>query len=567
MFPKWILKNLYDKNMQVRDEAILFLEVMGKEAVKPLTDILTSSEYVYNSKISAGAIDALGRIGDIEGAWAIIIGSAINSLWPFDQGVIRALIKIGEKTNYETVLEYFNEILCNDEYRFFPIIRARIIRNLGYMVKHAVTSHENLGKIREHNTSILKNELLHPFKEVRFAAAFALFDLGSILPITKVLNSAKSEKTRLDMALVLKNIAYEIILSGKGRHDIRKIKRALNRARYDDDKVVRKAARDSLRNIENAIQSESDNKISKDHTRRAFLKIFEDVIITEEDCGSTSGIFTSNIIQKNKIIRSFRERIMGRYSTSDIKSLENGKMVIKKGDFITKSIADKLEKTGRETIGVRSVLHCYAKNGVCLKCFGRYNFAGDTLKIGENIGKKAASWWARLKPNKHLINILKAQKPVDPAILCEFKEACVEIKRGKNNKTQLVLFKKKYQISEYQTAIVSYPEFVSLGQELTSGKPDPKDVFRLRGLVKLSDYIINEMIYYIPRSNFDERIVELFVREARKVKIVKSGDSEFKKDEVHTLKEFINENTRLTHMGKHISMGAPFFAGIKLVAL
>lgn len=505
-----LIKRLDTEDEQVRDEVVSVLASMGKKMVRPLTIALIESP---SKNVQLGAIEALGRIGDIETADTITFSLYQDPFFSSLPTVLKALIRIGEKTDYERIVKYLlRDLDCEND---SAVYSARIMYGIGCLITYATYSHKRLGEISKYK-SILINALYSRHRLVRFVAGFALSDIGSVRPILKALEFYKDKEIRKDATLILKNIAYEYIMQRKGKDDISAIRKALYRACVDDDKEVRKIAKTSLDYIASVIKFEKSNKLRKNLLRNSFLKIFKDLTITEEDCGCENSVFFSEIIQRGRIKRPLKRRIIGRCCGSDIRWGEKGDVIVRKGEFITKTIANELEKAGKEVIRVRSVIHCQAKEGICLKCFGKYNFAGDAAKIGEKIGNKAASWWARLKFNKHLIELLEACRPESPAIICE-KEGMVCIYENKSGETIINILsnglEKEYIIPKDRMIVVDEMDEILRGQELTDGRLDPSDIFRIMGANRLRGYIIDEMLHYMPPGNFDERLIELFIKQ------------------------------------------------------
>ena len=123
---------------------------------------------------------------------------------------------------------------------------------------------------------------------------------------------------------------------------------------------------------------------------RRLVDVSQDVIITEEDCGTLNGIFVSAIVEGDEIVIALAERIVGRIAQDNITDIITDEIIIKSGEEITEKTAKRIEELGLEKIRLRSVLTCESKRGICAKCYGR-NLA--TLKlgdIGEAVGVIAA---------------------------------------------------------------------------------------------------------------------------------------------------------------------------------
>ncbi|MCX7670360.1 MAG: DNA-directed RNA polymerase subunit beta', partial [Anaerolineae bacterium] len=123
---------------------------------------------------------------------------------------------------------------------------------------------------------------------------------------------------------------------------------------------------------------------------RKLVDVAQDVITTEEDCGTTKGIWVSAIYEGDEEIVKLTERIIGRTATDDIKDPVTGKVIVKADQEITEETAAAIEKAGIEKVHIRSVLTCETRDGVCAKCYGRNLATGQPVKLGEAIGIIAA---------------------------------------------------------------------------------------------------------------------------------------------------------------------------------
>jgi len=123
---------------------------------------------------------------------------------------------------------------------------------------------------------------------------------------------------------------------------------------------------------------------------RRLVDVAQDVIISEEDCGTLRGIVATAIKNNEEVVASLFDRIIGRTSVHDIYNPLNGELIIKAGEEITEEIAMKIEESPLESVEIRSVLTCESKSGVCSKCYGRNLATGDMVQKGEAVGVIAA---------------------------------------------------------------------------------------------------------------------------------------------------------------------------------
>ena len=91
-----------------------------------------------------------------------------------------------------------------------------------------------------------------------------------------------------------------------------------------------------------------------------------------------------------EVIESLKLRIAGRTASEDIYHPKTGKLLVAKNEEITDAQAETVEKSGIESVKIRSVLTCKSTIGVCAKCYGRCLATGETVNIGEAVGIMAA---------------------------------------------------------------------------------------------------------------------------------------------------------------------------------
>ena len=122
---------------------------------------------------------------------------------------------------------------------------------------------------------------------------------------------------------------------------------------------------------------------------RRLVDVAHDVICTEEDCGTTNGIWLTALKDGNKEIKSLADRIVGRFSVDNIYDSTNN-LIVAAGEEITPYIATKLKEAGHEKVHIRSVFTCQSERGVCAKCYGRNLATGDMPMEGDALGIIAA---------------------------------------------------------------------------------------------------------------------------------------------------------------------------------
>ncbi len=123
---------------------------------------------------------------------------------------------------------------------------------------------------------------------------------------------------------------------------------------------------------------------------RRLVDVSQDVIITEEDCGTLRGLVATAIKNNEEIVESLYDRILGRTTVHHIYNPLTGELIISAGEEITEDVANRIDQSPIEQVEIRSVLTCESKKGVCAKCYGRNLATGRMVQKGEATGVIAA---------------------------------------------------------------------------------------------------------------------------------------------------------------------------------
>ncbi|MDP4638492.1 MAG: DNA-directed RNA polymerase subunit beta', partial [Verrucomicrobiales bacterium] len=121
---------------------------------------------------------------------------------------------------------------------------------------------------------------------------------------------------------------------------------------------------------------------------RKLVDVAQDVIITEQDCGTANGIVVKSIYEGDEEVVDLKTRIYGRVSAEKVVNGEE--TVVNPGDMINEAIALRLNDIGHEQLKIRSVLTCESRRGCCAKCYGMNLSSNVMAKIGEAVGIVAA---------------------------------------------------------------------------------------------------------------------------------------------------------------------------------
>jgi len=123
---------------------------------------------------------------------------------------------------------------------------------------------------------------------------------------------------------------------------------------------------------------------------RRLVDVAQEVVITEEDCGTLNGITVSAIVEGDELVVSLKERITGRVALDSIADVITDQVIVDAGEEITEEKAMMIEQLGIEKVRIRSVLTCESERGVCIKCYGRNLATQRLVEIGEAVGVIAA---------------------------------------------------------------------------------------------------------------------------------------------------------------------------------
>ncbi|HEV7738674.1 MAG TPA: DNA-directed RNA polymerase subunit beta', partial [Chlamydiales bacterium] len=123
---------------------------------------------------------------------------------------------------------------------------------------------------------------------------------------------------------------------------------------------------------------------------RRLVDVAQDVVITEEDCGTLRGIATTALKDNEEIVEPLLDRIVGRTSLHNVYLPSTDQLLMEAGTSITDNIAKAIEEAGIETVEIRSVLTCESKRGVCVKCYGKNLATGNLAQKGDAVGIIAA---------------------------------------------------------------------------------------------------------------------------------------------------------------------------------
>jgi DNA-directed RNA polymerase subunit beta' len=123
---------------------------------------------------------------------------------------------------------------------------------------------------------------------------------------------------------------------------------------------------------------------------RRLCDVVQDLVVTEDDCGTHDGSVMRAIVEGGEVIESLRDRILGRTVVEDVLHPENRSILAARGVLLDEDAIEELEIAGVDEVKVRTALNCETRFGLCAKCYGRDLGRGGLINIGEAVGIIAA---------------------------------------------------------------------------------------------------------------------------------------------------------------------------------
>ena len=327
---------------------------------------------------------------------------------------------------------------------------------------------------------------------------------------------------------------------------------------------------------------------------RRLVDVSQDVIIREDDCGATKGIWVEDIKEGNQIIEPLRERLLGRFPVDDIVNPETGEVIVPKSKMMTEADADAVVGAGITRVQIRSVLECRARKGVCAHCYGINLAMGTPVGKGEAVGIIAAQSIG--EPGTQLTmrtfhtggvaggditqglprveELFEARKPKGLAIITEFggvvqikdtkkkREITVTDNETGNAKTYLIPYGSRIKVLDGQV--------LEAGDELTEGSINPHDILKIKGVRAVQDYMLQEVqrVYRLQGVEINDKHIEMIVHQMlKKIKIEESGDSDVLPGVSMDVLDYNEMNEALIADGKKPAEGRQVMLGITKASL
>ena len=313
---------------------------------------------------------------------------------------------------------------------------------------------------------------------------------------------------------------------------------------------------------------------------RRLVDVSQEVIIRENDCGSTKGSWKAEIVEKGQVISTFGERIHGRFPVNDVVDEKTGEVLFTSDTMLREDDAKLLLQHGIDKVYVRSVLGCRAKSGVCAKCYGMNLASSKLVDPGEAVGIIAAQSIG--EPGTQLTmrtfhtggvagdditqglprveELFEARKPKKMATISEITGKVAIDETHRTALRNITVTAEDGEVKEYQVPYsvglrVENGQQVIKGDRITDGALSPHDVLRIRGEEKVQDYLTQEVLAVYRQQGVDinEKHIEVIIRQMmRKVKVNESGDTDLLSETVVDVVDFEVANEKVEAENKEI---------------
>ncbi|MGI6878933.1 DNA-directed RNA polymerase subunit beta' [Microbacterium sp. gxy059] len=331
---------------------------------------------------------------------------------------------------------------------------------------------------------------------------------------------------------------------------------------------------------------------------RRLVDVSQDVIIREEDCGTSKGLTypiaapnAEGVLVKDANVEN---SVFARSLAVDVVA-EDGTVLAQAGQDVGDPLIDRLVAAGVTEIKVRSVLTCDSAVGVCARCYGRSLATGNLVDIGEAVGIIAAQSIG--EPGTQLTmrtfhtggsasadditqglprvqELFEARTPKGASPIAEASGRITIEETEKGRKVILTPDSGDephvYSVLKRATLLVEDGQHVEVGQPLQVGTLDPKEIMRVMGAREVQKYLVDGVqgVYRSQGVPIHDKHIEVIVRQMlRKVTVVDHGETDLLPGEMVDLRHYQDVNRRSVAEGKRPASGRPELMGITKASL
>ncbi|PIE31884.1 MAG: DNA-directed RNA polymerase subunit beta' [Ilumatobacter coccineus] len=327
---------------------------------------------------------------------------------------------------------------------------------------------------------------------------------------------------------------------------------------------------------------------------RRLVDVAQELIVREQDCGTSLGIWVNNVQPDTANQRNHLEtKLFGRALLNDVE-LADGTVLERNTIIGEDELVALRDDESIERVRVRSVLTCDAELGVCASCYGRSLATGKAIELGEAVGVIAAQSIG--EPGTQLtmrtfhtggvagkdiagglprvVELFEARTPKGVARLAR---ATGELRLGEDEGKGIPVTVVDSYGEEHETLlplgarpIVTDGQSVKAGDKITEGPSDPKELMEIKGIRETQVYLVEEVqrVYRDQGVSIHDKHIELIVRQmTSRVGVQEPGDTDFLPGERVDAKTFRDTNRRMVTEGKRPAEGRPEIMGITKASL
>ncbi|MGL4589578.1 MAG: DNA-directed RNA polymerase subunit beta' [Mycoplasmatales bacterium] len=325
---------------------------------------------------------------------------------------------------------------------------------------------------------------------------------------------------------------------------------------------------------------------------RRLVDVAQDVVVTEDDCGTTSYDVVSDIMEGTEVIEGLKERLIGRTIQETIFG-DDGEVVIAQGELIYENIAEKIVDLGIKEVKLRTTFSCRSETGICKKCYGRDLALNAMVNIGEAVGIVSAQSIG--EPGTQLtmrtfhsggvagnditqglprvVELFEARPPKGKAILAgengkihyTEKTAVIDVTIKKGKKKLI-----SYSIPKGIPLLFKEGDTVKRGERLTEGSIHVKELIEYCGIDEVRRYILKEIqkVYRLQGVGINDKHIEIIISQMLKYyKVVDSGGTNMIPGELVRIKQLTLSNAEAFATNKNVAVAKPVVMGIKEASL
>ena len=302
---------------------------------------------------------------------------------------------------------------------------------------------------------------------------------------------------------------------------------------------------------------------------RRLVDVSQDVIVRENDCGTTEGLKISVITDGERVLETLEERLIGRYLLHPFCDEKTGEVIINNDHMLSKAEAKQIVDMGVTEIEIRSILTCHSHHGVCQKCYGANLATNKPVTVGEAVGIVAAQSIG--EPGTQLTmrtfhtggiasteditqglprveELFEARRPKHCGLIAKMS-GTVHIDPDKPNVIHITndetAESEKISIPYGVRPLVEDGQPINAGDAIVPGAKYPQDILEAQGPEAVEEYIIAEIqnAYRTQGVDINDKHIEVIIRQMmRKLRVTDPGDTDLIQNVSYEYKEISDAN-------------------------